>query len=83
MHADVTSLLLEAAYLMAVGMSVVFLFLGLLIAAMALVAWLNRRFSETVSKQQKMSHQTSASKQQLPAGVIAAITAAVHQHRNK
>ncbi|WP_340677288.1 OadG family transporter subunit [Paraglaciecola sp.] len=83
MHTDVTGLLLEAAYLMAVGMFVVFLFLGALIGAMTIVAWLNKKFSDTPSQSLQMQPQVGQFNHGLSSGVIAAITAAIHQHRNK
>ena len=83
MHSDVTSLLLEAAYLMAVGMFVVFLFLGCLIGAMTIVAWLNKKFPDTTSQSLRVPQQAGQLNQGLSAGVVAAITAAVYQHRNK
>ena len=82
MHSDVTSLLLQAAYLMAVGMFVVFLFLGCLIGAMTIVAWLNKKFPDTASQSLPMQ-QAGQLNHGLSSGVVAAITAAVHQHRNK
>jgi oxaloacetate decarboxylase gamma subunit len=83
MHANVTSLLLEASYLMAVGMFVVFLFLSILIGAMTLMAWLNKKFPESNTHQLTMPQQGAQSQQEMSTGLIAAITAAVHQHRNK
>jgi len=83
MHANVTSLLLEASYLMAVGMFVVFLFLSCLIGAMTLLAWLNKKFPESNTKQLVTPQQGGHSSQEMSTGLIAAITAAVYQHRNK
>lgn len=83
MHANVTSLLIEASYLMAVGMFVVFLFLSLLIGAMTLMAWLNKKFPESIIKPLVMPQQGAQSQSEMSTGLIAAITAAVHQHRNK
>ncbi|KXI27961.1 OadG family protein [Paraglaciecola hydrolytica] len=83
MPVNVSGLLLEAAYLMAVGMLVVFLFLGALIGAMTLVAWLNRQFPEAAVPLHNSKQAAAPSTPALSSGIIAAITAAVHQHRNK
>ena len=83
MNAEVQQLLLDAGLLLLVGMAVVFLFLSLLIGAVSLISKVCRRFPEAVS------HVTTAATPRKPnvaAGIsaaeVAAISAAIHQHRN-
>ena len=80
MPVQVTDLLIEAAYLMAVGMCVVFIFLGCLIGAMNVIAWLVGKMPEPEAK---LARQSPSTEPQLSASVVAAITAAVHQYRNQ
>lgn len=78
---DVVSLLMDAANLMMIGMFVVFLFLAALIGAVNVIAWLNKRFPESaVNSGQQLANSTN-SNNALPSGLVAAITAAIHQHR--
>lgn len=81
MTEHVFSLLFEAAYLMGVGMFVVFLFLILLIGATNLIAWIISQYPEDYVNVSPKS--SVKDKQGLSNDVVAAITAAVHQHRNK
>ena len=83
MPVHVTDLLIEAAYLMAVGMCVVFIFLGCLIGAMNLIAWLVKQVPEPPLPMLNVPRQTTSNEPQLSASLVAAITAAVHQHRNQ
>jgi oxaloacetate decarboxylase gamma subunit len=79
---DVVSLLMDAANLMMIGMFVVFLFLAALIGSVNLIAWLNKRYPEsTVNSGQQLVNSTN-SNSALPSGLVAAITAAIHQHRS-
>ncbi|MDP5030185.1 MAG: OadG family transporter subunit [Paraglaciecola sp.] len=82
MPSDVTSLLFDAANLMVIGMFVVFLFLATLIGAVNLIAWVNSKFPEVEVPVSR--HQPSQSKSNIAisSGVVAAISAAIHQHRN-
>jgi sodium pump decarboxylase gamma subunit len=68
---------------MAVGMFVVFLFLGCLIGAMTIMGWLNKKFPDNNAPSLREQQHTGQLKQDVSAGVVAAITAAVYQHRNK
>lgn len=85
MQANISDLLVEAATLLLVGMSVVFLFLSLLIGAIQFISALNSRFP---SKEVELSSSNMARtniKPHVPDGVpqstVAAITAAIHQFR--
>ena len=83
---DVISLLLESATLLAVGMSVVFVFLTMLIGSVSAIAAFCRRFPgpvESVSGQSAHARPTMSSNTESNGDVIAAITAAIHQHRNR
>ena len=77
---DVNNQLIEAAVLMGVGMTSVFLFLCLLIVAMHLLAALVTRFPGPQPKPiRPKTEPVSASA--VPDTVLAAVTAAVHQYR--
>ena len=86
MQTELADMLVEAATLMLVGMSMVFIFLSLMIGAVNLVAWLCAKSPE--SQEQSMNKQTSrnssssSAKQSISPSTTAAITAAIHQHRN-
>jgi oxaloacetate decarboxylase gamma subunit len=86
MQADLVALLTESASLMLVGMSVVFIFLTVLIAAVKLVALLCARFpgNEAAPQyaRQGAARGTSVSSSALSPAKVAAITAAVHQFRS-
>lgn len=86
MQSNVTDLLVEAANLLLVGMSVVFIFLTLLIGAVHLIAFVNSRLPEETTEQvgQHRSRALPSAKNQagVPHATIAAITAAIHQYRN-
>lgn len=85
MQANINDLLLEAAILLAVGMSVVFIFLTLLILAINLIAYVSSKYPE----QEALStapRRSNVATNNLPAtgvspSVVAAITAAIHQYR--
>jgi len=71
----------QAATLMAVGMCFVFAFLSLLIIAIkTLIAPLATRYPDPIPKQ---TVNTANAGQQHPTAVVAAISAAVTQYRNK
>jgi oxaloacetate decarboxylase gamma subunit len=82
MPRDVVSLLMDAANLMMIGMFVVFLFLAALIGAVNLIAWLNKRYPESTVNSGQQAANSAQSKSGLPSGLVAAITAAIHQHRS-
>lgn len=71
---------IEAAVLMLVGMGFVFAFLGLLIIAIGLLAKFASQFPETAPITNKISTGKVANNE-IPAGVVAAITTAVSQYR--
>ncbi|NMH59590.1 OadG family protein [Alteromonas ponticola] len=82
----ISSLLLEAATLLGMGMIFVFTFLALLIAAINLIAAFCRKFPgkpspDGHSKPLKLSH--SGSTDQPDGTTLAAISAAVHQYRKQ
>ncbi len=85
MDTQMTDQLIEAGVLLAVGMSVVFAFLTLLIAAIHAIAWFCRAFPSAEiespkSHQKKVSNNTSSTS--VRPQIAAAITAAVHTHRH-
>jgi oxaloacetate decarboxylase gamma subunit len=86
MQQDVADALTEAANLLLVGMVVVFLFLSMLIGAITLIAWLNKLFPDPTMASEINSDKMPAPAIQGDKGispkVIAAIGAAIHQHRN-
>ena len=85
MQSNIFELLAESATLLLVGMSVVFIFLTTLIGAIQLIAFANSRFPVKEVEQPGARATRSNRKSQIPAGIsqstIAAITAAIHQHR--
>jgi oxaloacetate decarboxylase (Na+ extruding) subunit gamma len=87
MQPDVANALTEAANLMFTGMVVVFLFLSMLIGAISLIAWVNKQFPEPVQANsvKPISKNTSsgASSDAMPAPIVAAISAAIQQHRRR
>ncbi len=89
MSTEMTGQLIEAAVLLAVGMSVVFAFLVLLIGGIHAIAWFCRKYPSeeaTPNTPKKRAASNQAAKNKLPASVspqvAAAITAAVHTHRH-
>ena len=77
-----TDSLLAGEQLMLLGMSVVFIFLAMLVLAVNVMSKLVRRFypeTETTTPTNSIAVKSSGA----DAGVVAAITAAVHSHRNK
>lgn len=85
METTVTDTLIEAAVLMLVGMTVVFVFLVILIGAVKLIAWLDSILpavkEPTVSSRSRSPQKNQKTPGTSPA-LIAAISAAVHQYRN-
>jgi len=79
--------LLEAGVLLGVGMSVVFAFLTLLIGGIHSIAWFARTYPgpETASHKAKPSYKNnkSATPTTVSPNIVAAITAAVHAHRQQ
>ncbi|WP_414830191.1 OadG family protein [Alteromonas sp. H39] len=81
---SVSSQLMEAATLMLVGMVFVFAFLSLLIVGVKLIAKFCEAFPgepEVQPSVKRSPAKASPAAQQEDSGVIAAITAAVHMHR--
>jgi oxaloacetate decarboxylase gamma subunit len=76
---DITGSLIEAAHLMLIGMSVVFVFLGMLV-------WLTKLLARVAGEENEVSEVASAAivpqaVSAVPAQTVAAITTAVHQYR--
>lgn len=85
MQPDVANALAEAAILLLVGMVVVFLFLSMLIGAITFIAWLNRQFpapsmGTEASPTTSISNAQQANQTVAP-NIVAAISAAIQQHR--
>jgi oxaloacetate decarboxylase gamma subunit len=77
----ITDLLQEAATLMLIGMTTVFLFLLLLVLLMTAMSSLLQRYlpAKTAGKVNKLDTSPSG----VSPAVVAAITAAVHQYRQQ
>lgn len=83
--------LTEAGMLLAVGMSVVFAFLTMLIGGIHLIAWFARKYPEAPAithNNNNRSSTTTVSASQSNTNnnsneIVAAISAALHIHRNK
>ena len=71
---------LEAGVLMLVGMGFVFAFLGLLIVAIKLLALFASQFPETSPAITKVNT-AKTNNNDVPAGVVAAISSAITQYR--
>jgi len=79
---DLTVLVEQGAMLMVTGMVIVFAILGLLVLIIELMAKLIRRFVPEPSGEVRLRPAAATSPQQaVPPAELAAITAAVHQHR--
>jgi oxaloacetate decarboxylase gamma subunit len=89
-----TEQLIEAAILLGVGMSVVFAFLTLLIGGIHAIAWFERKFPSpapalnSTNNNNNSSTQTTVRPKQSNTQnnsneIVAAISAALHIHRNK
>jgi oxaloacetate decarboxylase gamma subunit len=86
MSTQMNDQLLEAGVLLAVGMSVVFAFLILLIGGIHAIAWFCRKFpSDEVTpyatQNRAVQNNNNKSPTSVSPQVAAAITAAVHTHR--
>lgn len=85
MQPEVANALAEAANLLLVGMVVVFLFLSMLIGAISLIAWINRLIPDeslnVTANQANISSNTLPNNQGVPPKIVAAISAAISQHR--
>lgn len=84
MQANVSDLLIEAANLLLVGMSVVFVFLTLLIVAVQLIAFLNAKFPEAAPAEappRRLPATKPGQSGSVENKTIAAISAAIHQYR--
>lgn len=81
-----TEQLIEAAVLLAVGMSVVFAFLTLLIGGIHSIAWFANLFpypqEKTNNSVPKYSRDKYANSTAVDPTLVAAISAAVHKHRS-
>jgi oxaloacetate decarboxylase gamma subunit len=77
----ITDLLQEAATLMLIGMTTVFLFLLLLVLLMTAMSSLLQRYLPTKTAEKVHKLDTSASG--VSPAVVAAISAAVHQYRQQ
>ena len=85
MQPEVVNALAEAANLLLVGMVVVFLFLSMLIGAITLIAWVNKLIPDeslnTIQNPPKLNNRTLTNNQGVSPKVLAAISAAIFQHR--
>ena len=85
MQPEVANALAEAANLFLVGMGMVFLFLSMLIGAITLIAWVNKLLPDesinTIENQSNFSNRTLPNNQGVSPKIVAAISAAVSQHR--
>jgi oxaloacetate decarboxylase gamma subunit len=79
--------LTEAGILLAVGMSVVFAFLTLLIGGIHSIAWFSNLYPQAVENANKYNkpkyNKNSSTPTTVDPTVVSAITAAVHAHRRK
>lgn len=82
---DISTILVDSAMLLLVGMSVVFVFLTLLIGAIHLIQWLCNKFpaAEEPYVPQPSGAVATAKKDDINPQLVAAISSAVHQYRNK
>ena len=83
---SLTSQLAEAGVLMGVGMVSVFLFLAILIIGMVALGKFVAKFpgpAEQVPERPAQRPSKAPNSSTVPPSVIAAISSAVHQHRNK
>lgn len=90
MSSQMTEQLVEAAVLLGVGMSVVFVFLTMLIGGIHIISWYCRKFPspEAISvqhptnQQQDTHNKNNKSPTSVNPQIAAAISAAVHAHRH-
>lgn len=81
MHDDIFAILQESFLLLIIGMAVVFSFLTMLIGAIKLIHRFCVRFPGTELQSATLPTSPPASSDSVPPAVVAAITAAIHQHR--
>lgn len=82
MQTNISELLAEASTLMVVGMGVVFVFLTLMIGAVNLIAFINRKLpEESLPNQSPTSRRAPSANRQDNGAPVAAIAAAIHQYR--
>lgn len=79
---NVSELLLEAGNLLLVGMCVVFVFLGILVATTKLLSSYAAKTTPATPIAVQPNHLNSA-KQQVSPQIVAAISSAVHQYRKR
>jgi len=87
MSTQMNDQLIEAGVLLAVGMSVVFAFLILLIGGIHAIAWFCRKFPSAevtphAAQNRSIQNNNKKSPTSVSPQVAAAITAAVHTHRH-
>lgn len=80
---NIADLLTEAANLMLIGMVVVFVFLGILIVCINVMANLVGEDAPEVTAAPKNTTARNGTKSDVAPEVVAAISAAVHNYRNK
>jgi oxaloacetate decarboxylase (Na+ extruding) subunit gamma len=78
----VTALLVESANLMLIGMVTVFGFLLLLVAAVSLLSRMMQRYFPVQAKEQHLEN-IAIPATSVSGPIVAAITAAIHQHRQQ
>lgn len=85
MHDDIFVLLQDSLLLLFIGMAVVYSFLAILIVAIKLIQQFCARFPGEEASQKVKSRSPGVSSVNTAASpaVVAAITAAIHQHRQK
>jgi oxaloacetate decarboxylase gamma subunit len=85
MQPEVAEALAEAANLLLVGMTVVFLFLSMLIGAIHLIAWINKLIPDDELKDRynsiNFSRPDNVNHHGVSPKIVAAIGAAIRQHR--
>lgn len=82
MQNQITALLMDAALLLLVGMTVVFTFLSIMIVVIHLIRLLDNKLPKPELSLGRASTQPTSQSNVSPA-IVAAISAAVHQHRQK
>lgn len=84
MNNDISTILTDSAVLLLVGMSVVFVFLTILIGAIHLIEWICNKFPDTELAQGASAVSATATQNnEVSPQVVAAISSAIHQYRNK
>ena len=83
MEPAITDLLYESFWLLVIGMAVVFSFLTMLIGGVKLIEKFCAAFPEQEPTNKHSPSQPLSQNQGVSPQVVAAITAAIHQHRQK